>query len=208
MTILLLANVFFYATAQRRISRQIVYNRSMQHFQVNFDLFVKFLIVLSVWWLFFLLAMLDIAALEYISKVFNVLSGPMIFCVAMCRTRVAFLFKRYFCHDFCCFGCCRTNEFIDEECKELSIIDNLKRKEEKEDNALPTSSLLPDPTSPGRDKAMSKSLFNVRHQLNSGEVPAPPDPEMPVGRVKRLLKSNSLTALANINWGWRRETTV
>ena len=32
--------------------------------------------------------------------------------------------------------------------------------------------------------------------------------ELPLGRVKRLLKSNSMTAIANINFGWRRETSV
>ncbi len=40
------------------------------------------------------------------------------------------------------------------------------------------------------------------------QVPPPPDPDAPIGRVKRLLKSNSLTAVANINWGWRKETSV
>ena len=79
------------------------------------------------------------------------------------------------------------------------------------------TSLLPplNPASPrrngraGGDGDLSRSLFNVRGHTASGtEVPAPPDPEAPVGRVKRLLKSNSLTAIANINWGWRKETSV
>jgi len=58
------------------------------------------------------------------------------------------------------------------------------------------------------DKEMSKSLFNMRNQREPGEVPPPPNPEVPVGRIKRLLKSNSLTALTNINFGWRKETSV
>ncbi len=35
VTLLLLVNLYFYLTAQRRIARQIAYNRSMQHFQVK-----------------------------------------------------------------------------------------------------------------------------------------------------------------------------
>ena len=86
-----------------------------------------------------MLSFLDfVAALIYIFKVFNMLEGPLIFIVAMCRTRVAFLFKRY----FCIGPCCQTGEFIEEEAKELSIIDNLKAKEAKEDDSLPTTSLL------------------------------------------------------------------
>ena len=70
--------------------------RSMQHFQVNFDLYIKFLLVCGVWWLFFMLSLLPVAqpALLWISRVFDVVHGPLVFCVAMCRTRVAFLFKR------------------------------------------------------------------------------------------------------------------
>jgi hypothetical protein len=59
---------------------------------------------------------------------------------------------------------------------------------------------------------LSKSLFNVRHQVSGGgsgsEVPPPSNPDLPLGRVKRLLKSNSLAAIADINWGWRKETAV
>ena len=60
------------------------------------------------------------------------------------------------------------------------------------------------------DKELTTSLFNVKHSLRRepGDVLPPPDPDAPVGRVRRLLKSNSLTALANINFGWRRETSV
>jgi hypothetical protein len=35
MSLLLLVSVYFYWTSQRRISRQLIYNRSMQHFQVK-----------------------------------------------------------------------------------------------------------------------------------------------------------------------------
>ena len=59
----------------------------------------------------------------------------------------------------------------------------------------------------GTDKEMSKSLYNVRNR-EPGEIPPPVNPELPVGRIKRLLKSNSLTALTNINFGWRKETAV
>merc|ERR1719468_484509 len=83
----LLANIYFYFTSQKRISRQLVYNRSMQHFQVNFDLFTKFFIVIAIWWLSFTLSLLQINSFKYIGMVFNLLQGPLIFCVAMCRTR-------------------------------------------------------------------------------------------------------------------------
>ncbi|XP_059086180.1 probable G-protein coupled receptor Mth-like 5 [Tigriopus californicus] len=206
-SVLLLVSLYYYRTSQRRIVKQIAYNRGMQHFQVNFDLFTKFLLVIGIWWMFFLLALFEIEALVYISKVFNVIEGPLIFCIAMCRTRVAFLFKRYFCYDWCCFGCCKSEDFLDGgDCKELSIIDTLRNRDESDENCLPSTSLLPSPFPSSNNRELSKSLFNVRHQ--AGEVPPPADPDMPVGRVKRLLKSNSLTAIANINFGWRKETSV
>lgn len=58
---------------------------------------------------------------------------------------------RYFClsSDTCggCLACCcRNPEFIEEECKELSVIDNLKVRAEKDDEyAEQGMSLLPDP---------------------------------------------------------------
>jgi hypothetical protein len=139
--------------------------------------------------------------------VFNLLQGPLIFCVAMCRTRVAFLFKKYFCEDWCCFGCCKSEEFINEECEELATIDLLKHNDEKNHDI---SFNMTDPFGNGNsdnDRELSKSLFNVRNR-EPGEIPAPVNPDIPVGRIKRLLKSNSLTAITNINWGWRKETSV
>ena len=35
VSLILMVNVMFYWTAQRRISRQMSYNRNMQHFQVK-----------------------------------------------------------------------------------------------------------------------------------------------------------------------------
>ena len=98
----------------------------------------------------------------------------------------------------------RTQEFIELECEELATIDALREKADRDDSALPTSPFL----SNGNDHhELSKSLFSVRHR-DPGEVIPPNDPQLPIGRVKRLLKSNSLNALANINFGWRKETPV
>jgi len=205
VAITLLANIYFYFSSQKRISTQLVYNRSMQHFQVNFDLFTKFFIVIAIWWLMFTLSLLQMAPFKYIGMVFNLIQGPLIFCVAMCRTRVAFLFKKYFCEDVCCFKC-KSDEFIDEECQELSTIDRLKSKENQEEIREFLQPFLNGNAS-SNDKEMSKSLYNVRNR-EPGEIPPPVNPEMPVGRIKRLLKSNSLTALTNINFGWRKETAV
>ena len=36
VALLLLVNLFFYATSNRQIGKQLVYNRNMQHFQVEF----------------------------------------------------------------------------------------------------------------------------------------------------------------------------
>lgn len=134
--------------------------------------------------------------------------------------------SRYFCHDGCCFGCCGGGgEFIDEAdgggvCQELSVIDRLREKadqqEEDDDGeeglaSRVTTALLSPISMPsarnGRDE-MSRSLFNVRNKAEGSEVPPPANTELPLGRVKRLLKSNSMTAIANINFGWRRETSV
>ncbi len=148
--------------------------------------------------------------------VFNLIQGPLIFCVAMCRTRVAFLFKKYFCEDWCCFKCLRSEEFINEECEELATIDLLRGKVESENGGNLVSRIcdgefLPPfmngNSSHHEDHELSKSLFNVRNR-EPGDIPAPPNPEVPVGKIKRLLKSNSLTALTNINFGWRKETSV
>ena len=140
--------------------------------------------------------------------IFNLIQGPLIFCVAMCRTRVAFLFKKYFCSDSCCFKCFRSDEFINEECQELATIDLLKHKE-SQDHQNGGEFLQPflNGNCSGNDKEMSKSLFNVRNR-EPGEIKPPENPELPVGKIKRLLKSNSLTALTNINFGWRKETAV
>ena len=172
----------------------------------SFDLFTKFLIVVGIWWLFQTLSLLQIKALKYIAMVFNLLQGPLIFCVAMCRTRVAFLFKKYFCEDWCCFGCFRSEEFINEECEELATIDLLKSRAENNDRRDFLEPFLSNGNS-NNDREISKSLFNVGKR-EPGEIPPPPNPEMPVGRIKRLIKSNSLTALTNINFGWRKETSV
>ena len=150
------------------------------------------------------MSLLEIPALKYIGMVFNLLQGPLIFCISMCRTRVAFLFKKYFCQDWCCFGSCKEEEFINEDCEELAHIDLLKSRE----NAEPKAEFLqPFIQGPTNDKEMSKSLYNVRNR-EPGEIPPPPNPDLPVGRIKKLLKSNSLTALTNINFGWRKETAV
>ena len=125
----------------------------------------------------------------------------------MCRTRVAFLFKKYFCEDWCCFQCFRSEEFINEECQELATIDLMKSRENNDEKREFLQPFLNGNGSNGTDKEMSKSLYNVRNR-EPGEIPPPVNPELPVGRIKRLLKSNSLTALTNINFGWRKETAV
>ena len=58
--------------------------------------------VVGVCWLFQILALLPMGtglttALHYIAMVFTIIQGPLVFVVAMCRTIVVVLFKRYFC---------------------------------------------------------------------------------------------------------------
>ena len=61
------------------------------------------------------------------------MQGPMIFVVALCRTRVIFLFKKYFCADACCLSCCRGHkDWIEVPATELATIDTMKEKLEKE----------------------------------------------------------------------------
>lgn len=128
----------------------------------SFDLFTKFFIVIAIWWLMFTLSLLQMAPFKYIGMVFNLIQGPLIFCVAMCRTRVAFLFKKYFCEDVCCFKC-KSDEFIDEECQELSTIDRLKNKENQEEIREFLQPFL-NINASSNDKEMSKSLYNVRNR--------------------------------------------
>ena len=169
--------------------------------------------MIGIWWLFHTLALLPHASLKYTGIIFNLVEGPAVFMVAMCRTRVAFLFKKYFCEDWCCFSCLKSEEFINEECQELATIDMLRNRDEVDNST--SNGGIKDYLQPfingnpsGADKEMSKSLFNMRNHREPGEIPPPPNPEVPVGRIKRLLKSNSLTALTNINFGWRKETSV
>ena len=139
----------------------------------------------------------------------------------MCRTRVSFLFKRYFCIDECWCCCCKgggqfaEQEFIEEECQELATIDMLKERCDQSSDPMPETKRLTNGIFNGTlgrsvdvDKELSMSLFNVKCKREPGEVQPPADPDAPIGRVRRLLKSNSLTALANINFGWRKETSV
>ena len=86
------------------------------------------------------------------------------------------------------------------------LIEKLKSKAEN-GGAEIAEYLQPFIQGPSNDKEMSKSLFNMKNR-EPGEIPPPANPEMPVGRIKRLLKSNSLTAITNINFGWRKETSV
>ena len=176
MLLLVLVNIYFYATSTRQIGKQLVYNRNMQHFQVlffpcffylyfriyflllfflhvfqniflqgqlrpfhkalpccrcllavpgrffffggkkiflytfNLDLFLRLLPC----WTYQLWSTLGRSSLccRYYCEIYychivttnllildlmTLFQGPLIFVVAMCRTRVAFLFKRYFC---------------------------------------------------------------------------------------------------------------
>ena len=93
------------------------------------------------------------------------------------------------------------------ECQELSTIEKLKSKENHEEIREFLQPFLNGHGNSDGDREMSKSLYNVRNR-EPGEIKPPVNPEMPVGRIKRLLKSNSLTALTNINFGWRKETAV
>jgi len=203
------------------MAKQLMYNRNMQHFQVNFDLYTKFLVVVGIWWLFHSLSLLRLPILDYIAQIFNVLQGPLIFLVAMCRTRVSFLFKRYFCINECWCCCCKgggqfeEQEFIEEECQELATIDMLKERYEESTDPMPDTKRLTHGIFNGTlgrsvdgDKELSMSLFNVKSKREPGDVLPPPDPDAPMGRIRKLLKSNSMTALANINFGWRKETSV
>ena len=70
---LLLINVYFWWTSTRQIGKQLVYNRSMQHFQTNFDLFTKLFMVIGACSFFQTLALLDVSALNYISKIFTLI---------------------------------------------------------------------------------------------------------------------------------------
>jgi hypothetical protein len=134
---------------------------------------------------------------------------------------VSFLFKRYFCIDECWCCCCKgggafaDQEFIEEECQELATIDMLKERCEQSLDPMPETKRLTNGIFNGTigrsvdvDKELSMSLFNVKSKREPGDVLPPSDPDAPIGRVRRLLKSNSLTALANINFGWRKETSV
>ena len=74
--------------------------------------------------------------------------GPLVFLVAMCRTRVSFLFKRYFCIDECWCCCCKgggafaEQEFIEEECQELATIDMLKERCDQSSDPMPETKRL------------------------------------------------------------------
>ena len=223
---LLIINVYFWWTSTRQIGKQLVYNRSMQHFQTNFDLFTKLFMVIGACWFFQTLALLDIRALDYIGKIFTLIQvhfqgdsvnsfksfvisfqGPMIFVVAMCRTRVIFLFKKYFCADACCISCCRgNNDFIELPATELATIDSLKRREEEEDREGVHQSLL-DKVTGGNpvSREISKSLFNVRSRPSGDDTECCVAAETPLMKVGNIIKASSL---AMLNFGWRRETSV
>ena len=74
--------------------------------------------------------------------VFNLLQGPLIFCVSMCRIRVAFLFKKYFCVEWCCFGCFKSEEFINEDCEELATIGEFYFCPQEDAFEIPVPNLL------------------------------------------------------------------
>jgi len=204
VVLILMVNAVFWWTSTKQIDKQLAYNRSMQHFQTNFDLFTKLFLVIGLCWLFQTLALLGVPALDYIGKIFTLMQGPLIFLVAMIRTRVLFLFKKYFCQDTCCIKWCRGDqEFIElpTHDTELATIDKMKAADSKDDDGASGSLLAKwtDTSQVGRE--ISKSLYNIRSKP-SGDTDAPETPLMKVGRI---LKASSLAAL---NIGWRRETSV
>ena len=70
---LLLVNVFFWWISTRQIGKQLVYNRSMQHFQTNFDLFTKLFMVIGACCFFQTLALLNFTSLGYIAMIFTLI---------------------------------------------------------------------------------------------------------------------------------------
>ena len=133
----------------------------------------------------------------------------MIFVVAMCRTRVIFLFKKYFCADACCVSCCRgNNDFIELPATELATIDTLRRREEEEEDERGgvQQSLLEKVTGGHPvSREISKSLFNVRSKPSGDESECCVAAETPLMKVGNIIKASSL---AMLNFGWRRETSV
>ena len=130
--------------------------------------------------------------------------GPMIFVVTMCRTRVIFLFKKYFCADMCCISCCSGNkDFIELPATELATIDTLREKQEKDGDEAHQSLLDKITDTHAATREISKSLFNVRSKPSGDDSFKA---ETPLMRVGNFLKASSLATLNN--FGWRRETSV
>ena len=134
----------------------------------------------------------------------------MIFVVAMCRTRVIFLFKKYFCADSCCISCCRGHkDFIELPATELATIDTMKERVEREEAGAGEGVSLLDRVADthAATREISKSLFNVRSRPSGEEDGAfSVKAETPLMKVGNFLKASSLASLHN--FGWRRETSV
>merc|ERR1712141_959011 len=101
--------------------------------------------------------------------------GPLVFLVAMCLTRVSFLFKRYFCIDECWCCCCKGSggqfkeqEFIEEECQELATIDMLKEKYEQSSDPMPETKRLTNGILNGNESQATFCLHQTPMRLSEG----------------------------------------
>lgn len=106
---LTLVNTFFYLTTAQKISRMSVYGRIHHKMRYTFEMYVKILAVMSLWWVSLMLAWAPYSALCYTHVLLSFLQVLAIFyiCVAGCR-RVRYLIKVNLCHEKCIFTCCRS----------------------------------------------------------------------------------------------------
>ncbi|XP_008485522.1 probable G-protein coupled receptor Mth-like 5, partial [Diaphorina citri] len=111
---ILLVNTFFYLTTAQKISRMSVYGRIHHKMRYTFEMYVKILSIMSLWWFSLILAWAPYNALCYTYIFMSFLQVAIIFyiCVLGCK-RVRYLIKTTLCHEKCIFPCCRSSDGVE-----------------------------------------------------------------------------------------------
>ncbi|XP_026685519.1 probable G-protein coupled receptor Mth-like 5 [Diaphorina citri] len=111
---ILLVNTFFYLTTAQKINRMSVYGRIHHKMRYTFEMYVKILSIMSLWWFSLILAWAPYNALCYTYIFMSFLQVAIIFyiCVLGCK-RVRYLIKTTLCHEKCIFPCCRSSDGVE-----------------------------------------------------------------------------------------------
>ncbi|CAH1186213.1 unnamed protein product [Phyllotreta striolata] len=104
----LIADVFFFATTLKKISKMHTYGRIHHKLRHTFRMFILLLLVMTLQWLFFLSSFAKYEGLINAYILINTFQGPLILYVCIFNQKhVAYLLQKTYCYTM--FPCCKPN---------------------------------------------------------------------------------------------------